>query len=130
MSHQDLKTIIIHKKQDKKPQINPSQVGEDGKKIFSGKNSQGPSFNAASVERKIDSGEMGAPQTIPKEVSQKIINARREKGIKTQKDLATMTSIPVTDINQMESGKFVLTPQNKQKIRKVTNYLKLGSITL
>jgi len=130
MSHQDLKTIIIHKKQDKKPQINPSQVGQDGKKFYSGKNSQGPEFNAASVERKIDGGEMGAPPTISKEVSQQIINARREKNIKTQKDLAAMTSVPVNDINQMESGKFVLTPQNKQKVRKITNYLKIGSVNL
>jgi len=130
MSHQDLKTIIIHKKQDKKPQINPSQVGQDGKKIYSGKNSQGPEFNAASVERKIDGGEMGAPPTISKEIAQQIVNARREKNIKTQKDLATMTSVPVNDINLMESGKFVLTPQNKQKVRKITNYLKLGSVNL
>ena len=130
MSHQDLKTIIIHKKQDKKPQNNPSQVNQDGKKIYSGKNSQGPDFNAASVERKIDSGEIGAPSSIPKEVSQKIINARREKNIKTQKDLANMTAIPVTDINQMENGKFILTPQNKQKVRKVTNYLKISNVNL
>ena len=130
MSHQDLKTIIIHKKQEKTQQINPSQVDKDGKKIFSGKNSQGPDFNAASVERKIDSGEMGAPTTIPKEISQQIINARREKNIKTQKDLATMTSVPVNDISLMENGKFVLTPQNKQKVRKIANYLKLGSLNI
>lgn len=124
------KTIVIHKKQEKTPQINPSQVGQDGKKIYSGKNSQGPDFNAASVERKIDGGEMGAPPTIPKEISQRIIDARREKNIKTQKDLATATSVPVNDINQMESGKFVLTPQNKQKVRKIASYLKMGALNI
>ena len=130
MSHQDLKTIVLRKKTTPSPALNNPMVRDDGKKVLRGKNSQGPELNAAAVERKIDSGEITAPSTIPKDVAQRIIDARREKGIKTQKDLATAVCIPLTDINQMESGKFVLTPPNKQKIRKVVNYLKLGAVTL
>ena len=130
MSNQDFKTIILRKKTAPVPATNNPMVNNDGKKILSGKNSQGPDLNAAAVERKIDNGELAAPPTIPKDVAQRIIDARREKGIKKQKDLATAVCIPLTDINQMENGKFVMTPQNKQKVRKVTNYLKIGAVNL
>lgn len=126
MSQQDLKVLVIKKKQQ--PVNKNPQVDTDGKKVFSGKNSQGPDFNAASVERKIDSGELGAPPTISKELSQRIIDTRREKEIKTQKELATKASVPVNEITLMENGKYILTPASKKNLLKVARVLGLGKV--
>jgi len=126
MSHQDLKVLVLRKKT--KPESTNPLVQSDGKKLFSGKNSQGADFNAASIERKIDSGEIGAPPKISKELSQRIINARREKNIKTQKDLAIKANVPVNEIAQMENRQYILTPVSKKNLIKVAQVLELGKI--
>ena len=77
MSHQDLKTIVLRKKTVPSPALTNPMVRDDGKKLLSGKNSQGPDLNAAAVERKIDSGEITAPPTIPKDVAQARVAERQ-----------------------------------------------------
>jgi hypothetical protein len=54
-------------------------------------------------------------------------------GFKTQKELAnSMNSPPVTviEIQQMENGQMILTPQNRPKIQAVGRKLGLGQLNL
>ena len=122
----DLKVIVLQKKQPK-PVTSPL-VNESGQKINSGKNSNGVTINAKKLEEKIDSGDVTAPLTIPKELATRIQQTRTANGMKTQKDLAIKACIPVNDINIMEGGKMILSPENKKKIEKVGRVLGLGKL--
>lgn len=108
----DYHTTVIHGKSAPKPRItsNPNNVRKDTHLINS--------MNSASVERKIDSGDMTVPPTISLTDGQKIAQDRQnikidEKSM-TQKQLAERANqkggknISVKDIQDIESGRFLM----------------------
>ena len=88
-------------------------------------NSNKPSVNGASLEKKIDEGLIGSPELISKDIASKIASTRIEKGYQTQKELSLKCKLNQNEINQMEGGKMSLNTPNKIKIRSVMRVLGL-----
>ena len=95
-------------------------------------------MNAASLERKIDSGNMMAPQKISKEVSDLFRNARlamktADEKSYTQEMFAKHCNVPKVDskfIQQLESGALLMNHENKLTVRKLQTKLKLPHFVL
>jgi hypothetical protein len=124
-SRNDYNTTIIHGKK-------PVKRGEI---VDAERKTQTTSMNSASLERKIDSGDMGLHPYIDKDVSHLIQSTRisQKNGEKTltQRDLATLAnqrggkSITPKDIADIESGNIRLTTENKLKIQAVKKALSI-----
>jgi len=116
MEHQDWENYIIHCKDGKKHTMKdgPEKTHEVKKK------NTGVLQKDTKLEKKIEDGNL-KHQKIDPELSKKIQQGRLSKGL-TQKQLANQLSIPVTEINEMENGKF---PYNGQKISKVKRFLSI-----
>jgi|TARA_B110000285_G_C15079596_1_gene592732 ribosome-binding protein aMBF1 (putative translation factor) len=115
MEHQDWENYIIHCKDGK----NTMKDGQDKTPEVQKKNT-GVLQKDTKLEKKIEEGKL-KHQKIDPELSKKIQQGRLSKGL-TQKQLANQLSIPVTEINEMENGKF---PYNGQKISKVKRILSI-----
>lgn len=95
-------------------------------------------MNAASLERKIESGDVMAPQKIPKDVSDLFRNARLamktvEDKSYTQDMFAKHCNVPKVDskfIQQLESGALLMNHENKLTIRKLQTKLKIPQFAL
>jgi ribosome-binding protein aMBF1 (putative translation factor) len=74
------------------------------------------------------------PPKISRDVSNIISSKRQEQMIgdkkMTQKDLAGRVNLPVSDITSMENGSMILNHENKMKIRKVQQFLKITELNL
>lgn len=91
------------------------------------------SLNGASLERKIDSGEVTIFPKISSDDKQLIINTRVNKKINdksmNQQELANLSnqrggkSITTKDITEIESGRFILNHENKLKLTAVKRTL-------
>jgi len=125
MSTPDQNSTIIHGKNPYLPMNRDKPISSTKTVQEKSSNSNKPTVNGASLERKIDEGLIGSPELISKEISGKISTTRVEKGFKTQKELAARCNITPTEINQMEGGKMPLTTPNKIKIRSVMKVLGL-----
>jgi hypothetical protein len=123
----DYRTIIIHGKSvPKTPTINLNAVRKDTYQVNG--------LNSASLERKIDSGDMTLPPTISLDDGKQIAQLRMNKLINektmTQKQLSELANqhggknISVKDIQEIESGKFLLNHMNKLKLNAVKKALK------
>lgn len=126
MSNFDPPPMIIHGKNPYSP-MNPDKPSVSVAKTVQTKsaNSNKPSVNGASLEKKIDEGLIGSPEVISKDIASKISSTRIEKGFKTQKELSLKCKLTQNEINQMEGGKMPLTTANKIKIRYVMRVLGL-----
>ena len=116
MEHQDWENYIIHCKDGKKPTMKDGHEKTPEVK----KKNTGVLQKDTKLEKKIEEGKL-KHQKIDPELSKKIQQGRLSKGL-TQKQLANQLSIPVTEINEMENGKFV---HNGQKISKVKRFLSI-----
>ena len=117
MEHQDWNTLYVKLKDKSKAtnldtKTNQSKVKKDNNKNLLQKDSK--------LEKRIDEGDM-KHQKISKELSKQIQQGRLSKGL-TQKQLANQLSIPINEINQMESGQYL---NNRQKISKVKRFLSI-----
>jgi len=125
MSNFDPTPTIIHGKKPYSP-MNPDKPTTSTKTVSTKTaNSNKPSVNGASLEKKIDEGLIGSPELISKDIASKIASTRIEKGINTQKELSLKCKLTQNEINQMEGGKMPLTTPNKIKIRSVMRVLGL-----
>tara|TARA_Y100000817_G_C16737666_1_gene490959 strand:- start:369 stop:713 length:345 start_codon:yes stop_codon:yes gene_type:complete len=113
MEHQDWKTYIIHCKNSN---ISNKEKNVNGKK----KNNMDEINKQNKIEKKIETGNL-KHEKIDLELSKQIQNARLSKNW-TQKQLANKLSIPICEINEMETGRF---KYNGQKISKVKRFLKI-----
>jgi ribosome-binding protein aMBF1 (putative translation factor) len=114
MEHQDWENYIMHCKDGKKSNTTQDKTPEVKKK------NTGVLQKDTKLEKKIEDGNL-KHQKIDSELSKKIQQGRLSKGL-TQKQLANQLSIPVTEINEMENGKF---PYNGPKISKVKRILSI-----
>jgi hypothetical protein len=131
MSNYD-KTIVIR---GKNPVKKGSTIPTDQilTKHNAAKNSPTTNMNASKIEKAIDEGVASGPPKIPKDVSQTIQQTRIVKGFNTQKELAnSMNSPPITinELQQMENGQFLLSPQNRTKVQAVLRKLGINSVKL
>ena len=124
MNHQDFKVIDIGNKALKR-EASKTTVS----RFNASKNSNSSSFNASTLEKKIDEGERCAPPTIPKELSQKIQQKRQEMKL-TQKELAVRCNILQNSLSYIENGNCFLTPDNRKIIQQVNKVLNLGKLNL
>ena len=115
MEHQDWENYIVHCKGVTK-QPNKETVGKEKAKKANTDTIQ----KDTKLEKKIEDGNL-KHQKIDSELSKQIQQRRLSKGL-TQKQLANQLSIPVNEINEMESGRFV---HNGQKISKVKRILSI-----
>ena len=113
MEHQDWKTYIIHCK-------NPNILNRE-KNINTEKKKNMDEINKENkIEQKVKDGEL-KHNKIDLIISKQIQQARLSRNM-TQKQLANKLSIPISEINEMETGRF---KYNGQKISKVKRYLKI-----
>ena len=127
MSNNDYRTTIIHGKNPQRERVvsNPNTVLKNTHQINS--------LNGASIERKIDSGEMTVPPTLSLDEGKQIASMRTSKQINektmTQKQLAELANqkggknITVKDIQEIESGKLLMNHENKLKLASVKKAL-------
>jgi ribosome-binding protein aMBF1 (putative translation factor) len=116
MEHQDWNTLYVKLKDKSKAtnvenKTNQSKVKKDNNFVLQ---------KDSKLEKRIDEGDM-KHQKISKELSKQIQQGRLSKGL-TQKQLANQLSIPINEINQMESGQYL---NNRQKISKVKRFLSI-----
>ena len=102
LDHQDWKTIVI---------TNPKK-GKDKKKT-----SKLVNHKIISIEKKADNDQLHHKK-VDQQLRLKIIKNRNALNL-TQKQLATKINIPVSSINDIESGKSIYNHQHIQKIMKV-----------
>jgi len=114
MEHQDWENYIIHCKGGDKTLDGKDKIPDDKKK------NTDVLQKDTKLEKKIEEGNM-KHQKIDPELSKKIQQGRLSKGL-TQKQLANQLSIPVTEINEIENGRFTY---NGQKISKVKRFLSI-----
>jgi len=124
----DFKTLVIHgKNAPKSRDISIANVKTKAELHRTG------GMNAASLERKIDSGDVTVPQKVPKHVSDVFRDARiamktpEDKSF-TQDMFAKHCCIPKVDvkfIQQLEGGSLLLNHDNKMTVRKLQAKLKL-----
>lgn len=124
----DFKTLVIHgKNAPKSRDISIANVKTKAELHRTG------GMNAASLERKIDSGDVTVPQKVPKHVSDAFRDARiamktpEDKSF-TQDMFAKHCCIPKVDvkfIQQLEGGSLLLNHDNKMTVRKLQAKLKL-----
>ncbi len=127
--HNDYNTTIIHggSVPKKRTTSNPDTYVRNMHQINT--------VNSASLERKIDSGDMSLHPFIDKNISRLIQTTRnlKKNGDKTitQRDLALLANqkggkgIIPKDIADIESGNFRLTTENKLKIQAVKRALNI-----
>ena len=123
----DYRTTVIHGKSAPKPRLtsNPNAVRKDTHQINS--------LNGASIERKIDAGDMTLPPKISLDDGKQIAQLRTSKKINektmTQKQLAELANqrggknVSVKDIQEIESGQFLMNHENKLKLGAVKKAL-------
>lgn len=124
----DFKTLVIHgKNAPKSRDISIANVKTKAELHRTG------GMNAASLERKIDSGDVTVPQKVPKHVSDVFRDARiamktpEDKSF-TQDMFAKHCCVPKVDvkfIQQLEGGSLLLNHDNKMTVRKLQAKLKL-----
>lgn len=113
-SHQDWKPVVLKPK--KAPTAKPSKTLNNTKttdiikKLDAGKNSQKETINSATIERKLEDGELKV-QKVSKELQMQISQARQEKGL-TQKQLANACNLAESVIKGYENGTAI--PQQKE----------------
>jgi len=127
-TNMDFKTLVIHgKNAPKSRDISIANVKTKAELHRTG------GMNAASLERKIDSGDVTVPQKVPKHVSDVFRDARiamktpEDKSF-TQDMFAKHCCIPKVDvkfIQQLEGGSLLLNHDNKMTVRKLQAKLKL-----
>jgi len=124
----DFKTLVIHgKNAPKSRDISIANVKTKAELHRTG------GMNAASLERKIDSGDVTIPQKVPKHVSDTFRDARMamktpEDKSFTQDMFAKHCCVPKVDvkfIQQLEGGSLLLNHDNKMTVRKLQAKLKL-----
>ena len=114
MEHQDWENYIIHCNGGDKKLDGKDKIPEEKKK------NKDVLQKDTKLEKKIEEGNL-KHQKIDPELSKKIQQGRLSKGL-TQKQLANQLSIPVTEINEIENGRFTY---NGQKISKVKRFLSI-----
>ena len=114
MEHQDWENYIIHCKGGDKNLDGKDKIPDEKKK------NTDVLQKDTKLEKKIEEGNL-KHQKIDPELSKKIQQGRLSKGL-TQKQLANQLSIPVTEINEIENGRFTY---NGQKISKVKRFLSI-----
>ena len=132
-NQKDFKTVVIRgKSAPPKREINLNNV--HAKSDLNRTNS----MNAASLERKIDGGDVTVPKTVPSNVSALFRDARlviknaEEKSL-TQDAFAKQCCVPKVDakfIQQLESGQLLLNHDNKMIVRKLQAKLKIPHFDL
>ncbi len=132
-NNMDFKTLVIHGKNAPKSR----DVSIDNVKTKAELNRTN-GMNAASIERKIESGDMTVPQKVPKAVSDMFRNARlamktTEDKSYTQDMFAKHCTVPKVDakfIQQLEGGSLLMNHDNKMTVRKLQTKLKLPHFDL
>lgn len=124
MSHQDLKVLVLNGNRPKPP-VTPSRQLENGTRKVDYTNK----MNSASLERKIDEGKIVFKNLSIADAT-KIKTARSISQFKTQKDMANVANLVISDISDMESSKMILNHANILKIRKVQKILKIDHLDL
>ena len=106
LDHQDWKPIIVKKNKEKKDNKTPkiTKIGDPNVKM----------------EKKIEEGKM-EHNKITNELRSLIQKGRCSKGL-TQKELANKVNLPVSVINDIESGKAIY---NHVQINKIKRFLNL-----
>jgi hypothetical protein len=129
----DFKTVVIHgKNAPKSRDISIANVKTKAELNRTG------GLNAASLERKIDSGDVTVPQKVPKIVSDMFRDARlsmktAEDKSYTQDMFAKHCCVPKVDvkfIQQLEGGSLLLNHDNKTTLRKLQTKLKIPHFDL
>lgn len=125
----DFKTIILHgsKNVPVKRTITPIENIHSKFNAATNSNSRGANINAAAIERKIESGEIGAPAVISRSDANVMLNARTTAKI-TRAQLAQKLSIPETIIRDIENGTIRLDSKTKAQIRTIAR--NIGNPTL
>ena len=103
LDHQDWKSVIL----------NPSK----NNKIESGKKISQEKQKDIKLHKQVENDEL-VHKKITNELKTKIIQARCSKKLK-QKDLANQCNLPVSVINDIESGKAIYNPQQINKIKRI-----------
>ncbi len=114
LDHQDWKQIVIHAKNG-----NNNHSKDGGTKVVKNKGTEKNKVDNK-LEKKVEEGDMkhkGISLDLLKEIQQR----RGSQGL-TQKDLATRINLPVTIINEIESGKAIY---NHQHMNKIKRFLKI-----
>lgn len=116
MEHQDWRTFIVHcKNKENATNIDKTQLNKKKPKKTGGELQKDNK-----LEKNITEGNLKHKKIDP-DIAKSIQQARLSKGL-TQKQLANQLSIPINEINEMESGKFFY---NGQKISKVKRFLNI-----
>ena len=101
ISHQDWTTVVKNKQPNKPNTKKVSQSQQRDIKLM----------------KQVDNDELQHTK-IPPELRTKIIQGRASQKLK-QKDLAQRCNLPISVINDIESGKAIYNPQHINKIRRV-----------
>lgn len=116
--HQEWTPVVLKSKHSAQIKQQKNNVEKTNQlKNNAGKNNQTEKVNSASIERKLESGELTIQKTS-RELQLQIQQARAQKGI-TQKQLATLSNLPENVIKEYENGKAVPKPNELMKMSKV-----------
>lgn len=113
LDHQDWKNIIVRTKHKGLP------TDEKKTKVVKNKSSEKNKVDIK-LEKKVDEGDM-KHKIVSLKLRQEIQKRRTSQNL-TQKDLATRINLPVTIINEIESGKAIY---NHQHMNKIKRFLKI-----
>jgi len=101
-SHQDWKTVVVHKtKAIKQMENKPKKQNAPGTKEF----------------RKLDGDEIVKPKTVDKNIAKQLQQARCAKKLK-QKEVAQRLNVPLSMIQNVENGKAKLNKAFISKLKK------------
>ena len=114
LDHQDWKNIIVRTKYNK-----GLPTDEKKTKVVKSKGSEKNKVDIK-LEKKVDEGDM-KHKIVSLKLRQEIQKRRTSQNL-TQKDLATRINLPVTIINEIESGKAIY---NHQHMNKIKRFLKI-----
>lgn len=129
--YQDRKVLVIHGKNPIRAAPQQLHNPDSVQRFAAGKNPGSSHIDATVVERRVDEGDLRNPR-ITGDIINMIVKARNEKGLNTQKKLATFCCVPEADIKKLENRQdlMLLTQENVRLVRKVQAKLGMPAFEL
>ena len=104
LDHQDWKQVVLSGTKKKSDSTKPKKISQAQQKDIK-------------LHKQVENDEL-THKKISQELKTKIIQARSSQKLK-QKDLAQKCNLPVSVINEIESGKAIYNPQHINKIKRI-----------
>ena len=104
LDHQDWKPVILKGGPDDKHKPKPKKISQAQQKDIK-------------LHKQVEKDEL-THKKISQELKKKLMQARSSQKLK-QKDLAQKCNLPVSVINEIESGKAIYNPQHINKIKRI-----------